>query len=274
MKNTFLFRHITALLLVFTALNGSLNAQKTIEQHTDERYGNTTVVYKNTNSNDDAALLQQLDKDFGMGDVVRITVAPPKPQPAPAVAPKNAAAATSTASKATGTPSVAKPVAAVVAPAVAKTAPSAAVVVKTQPVVVAKSAPVAKTPAKAPALATAVTAEPAVAPPPTANRQLTASTDDPTLMLASLDKHNTVTAPVEQQEASAAVVTPAPVRAVHTTAKAAKTTTTAHKTTAKTASKSGKSVKYYKHKRQPNFSFKSFVKKHKPGRQQYKCPKF
>jgi hypothetical protein len=46
---------------------------------TDQKYGNTTIVYRDSNAND-AQVLAQLEAQMGMGDVVRITDAP-KPMP-------------------------------------------------------------------------------------------------------------------------------------------------------------------------------------------------
>jgi hypothetical protein len=68
----------------------SINAQSPIKgAATDEKFANTTVVYKDSNATD-LDVLSQMDNSIGMGDVVRITVAPPKPAPAPAVALKSA----------------------------------------------------------------------------------------------------------------------------------------------------------------------------------------
>ncbi|MCB0543346.1 MAG: OmpA family protein [Saprospiraceae bacterium] len=55
-----------------------LNAQNEIKYtETDEKYGNTTVVYTDGKNADDAAILSQLDDTYGIGDVIRITTAPP-----------------------------------------------------------------------------------------------------------------------------------------------------------------------------------------------------
>ncbi len=72
MKNSFCLPAIFCLSAVL------LTAQDNIEYtQTDDDYANTTVVFKTGNA-DDLAVLDQLDADFGMGDVVRIRVAPPK----------------------------------------------------------------------------------------------------------------------------------------------------------------------------------------------------
>jgi hypothetical protein len=59
-------------------------AQTPVEStHVDEKFAYTTVVYKNKAA-DDQAVLQSLDSSFGIGDVVRVTLAPPPPpKPAP-----------------------------------------------------------------------------------------------------------------------------------------------------------------------------------------------
>lgn len=73
---------LTALLI---AVATTLNAQKPIKgTATDENYAYTTVVYKDSSATDQQ-VLEQMDENLGIGDVVRITVAPPKPKPAPAV---------------------------------------------------------------------------------------------------------------------------------------------------------------------------------------------
>jgi hypothetical protein len=86
--------HTSLLLLLFVAFTAQLKAQIK-GSVTDEKYGNTTVIYKDSNAND-AQVLAQLEASMGMGDVVRITLAPPKPQvkaadklssPKPVVAP-------------------------------------------------------------------------------------------------------------------------------------------------------------------------------------------
>ena len=60
--------------LLFTVLG--LNAQ--IEStHTDEKFGYTTVVYKDKAATD-KEVLAALESSIGMGDVIRVTTAPPK----------------------------------------------------------------------------------------------------------------------------------------------------------------------------------------------------
>ncbi|MFN0214801.1 MAG: hypothetical protein ACKVT2_11140 [Saprospiraceae bacterium] len=57
-----------------------LQAQNPVEStHIDEKYAYTTVVYKNTSASDND-VLSSLNNDFSVGDVVRVTLAPP---PAP-----------------------------------------------------------------------------------------------------------------------------------------------------------------------------------------------
>lgn len=74
------FKNTFALPLLFTAT--ALSAQNEIHSTaTDHQFGNTTVVYTKTSGYNDQAILSQLDNTYGVGDVVRITVAQPN-QPA------------------------------------------------------------------------------------------------------------------------------------------------------------------------------------------------
>lgn len=67
-----------AVVALFVAI-ASLSAQKNIQETvTDEKFSNRTIVYKKGNA-DDAEILAQLNDSYGMSDVVRIAVAPPKP---------------------------------------------------------------------------------------------------------------------------------------------------------------------------------------------------
>ena len=79
--NTILnFKSTFALPLLFTAT--AMTAQNEIHSTaTDYKYGNTTVVYTKDSNYNDEAILSQLDNSYGVGDVVRITVAQPN-QPA------------------------------------------------------------------------------------------------------------------------------------------------------------------------------------------------
>lgn len=45
--------------------------------HVDEKFANTTVVYKSTAASD-KEVLESIENDFGIGDVIRVTVAPPQ----------------------------------------------------------------------------------------------------------------------------------------------------------------------------------------------------
>lgn len=73
------FKNLLALTLLFTATG--LSAQNQIQStQTDEKHGNTTVVYTKDANYNDQAILAQLDNSYGIGDVVRIAVAPPKPE--------------------------------------------------------------------------------------------------------------------------------------------------------------------------------------------------
>jgi hypothetical protein len=83
-----------AVAIAFLAVaNFAATAQtKPVEStHTDEKYANTTVVYKATAASD-SDVLSALEGDFGIGDVVRVTVAPP-PKPVEKATEKTAAPA-------------------------------------------------------------------------------------------------------------------------------------------------------------------------------------
>jgi hypothetical protein len=259
MKKHIFFQYTVALAVTLVAAANALNAQKPVETRTDERYGNTTIVYKDANTND-AAMLQRLNQgDYGMGDVIRITEAPPKPAVAPAVAAKTPATPVSVAPRNAAT-------APKVVAAAPKTAPVASKVVTTSaltkkaPAVAAK--PVA---AKAAPKAVATTPEPAIAEVIKPATGLVASTDNPDLLMQTL----TTAVPTNTENASRVEDKPATT----TTAKkgaapakapvAAKTTTTA------------KSKSFYKHKSaKKGLNLGGFFKNLKPKRSQYKCYKF
>jgi outer membrane protein OmpA-like peptidoglycan-associated protein len=78
MKSSLNFKHFLALPLLF-AVSASFAQNEIQGTQTDETYGNTTVIYTKDKSANDAAILAQLDNSYGIGDVVRITVAQPKP---------------------------------------------------------------------------------------------------------------------------------------------------------------------------------------------------
>ncbi|MBL7828801.1 MAG: hypothetical protein JNJ57_19350 [Saprospiraceae bacterium] len=81
--NANLFNRKTLLSGALIALAFGLNAQVKSTQ-TDEKYANTTVVYKDKAANDQD-VLNTLGSEYGMGDVIRVTVAPPKPAAAPVI---------------------------------------------------------------------------------------------------------------------------------------------------------------------------------------------
>ncbi len=79
------FKNRFALLSLLFAT--TLTAQNQIQYtQTDEKHGNTTVVYTKDSNYNDQAILDQLDDSYGVGDVVRIAVAPPKPNTSQMVA--------------------------------------------------------------------------------------------------------------------------------------------------------------------------------------------
>lgn len=77
MNRTSLFRTSALTLAIVSGFAGALAAQKP-GSHTDEKFANTTVVYRDTVSTD-MEMLKRLDGDFSMGDVVRFDEAPPRP---------------------------------------------------------------------------------------------------------------------------------------------------------------------------------------------------
>jgi hypothetical protein len=79
MNRTSLFRKSALALALVSGLAGALAAQKP-GSHTDEKFANTTVVYRDSVSSD-MEMLKRLDSDFSMGDVVRFDEAPPRPAP-------------------------------------------------------------------------------------------------------------------------------------------------------------------------------------------------
>jgi hypothetical protein len=81
MKNTtFLKKSSLWILLMYS---GSISAQTTVSvvtTQTDKNFANTTEIYK-MGAASDTQVLAEIDGNFGLGDVVRITIAPPKPEP-------------------------------------------------------------------------------------------------------------------------------------------------------------------------------------------------
>ncbi len=66
-----------SLLLVATTATAQNEIHST---QTDEKYGNTTIIYTKGKAADDSAILAQLDNSYGIGDVIRITEATPATQ--------------------------------------------------------------------------------------------------------------------------------------------------------------------------------------------------
>lgn len=156
-----LFNRKSLLFSALLATSFGLNAQIQ-STHTDTKFAYTTVVYKDKAATD-KDVLSALDNSIGMGDVVRVTVAPPKPAAVPTVdktqgedvwlkptAPANTlTAATSAKMMAPASPLINHIAAAPKAsPAVAKPAPVAAKPVVNN--VTPTEKPVAKTVAPAP----------------------------------------------------------------------------------------------------------------------------
>lgn len=84
MNSLSIFSKHFAITVVFALIaNFAAQAQSPVEStHVDEKYAYTTVVYKNKNSNDQEVLSAlNDDNSLGIGDVVRITLAPPPSAP-------------------------------------------------------------------------------------------------------------------------------------------------------------------------------------------------
>ena len=236
--------HTGALSLAFIAVTGSLNAQTTkpLETRTDEKYGNTTVVYRNDKGTSDAVILSQIEKEYGMGDVVRIAEAPPKPPVAPGLAKTEVAK-----------PMATKPV---------------AVPVKS----VAKQENVALQATK-PAAAASVTGESAAMP------QLVAS-DDPSVVLKSItaaparatrEYSDAAQKPAAQGEIfkdAAPAIVKTSVAKTGAVKPAAKSANSAPK-----ASPVKTTGKLYKHKKKSGFKLNLNLLP-KGGKQSYRCYKF
>ncbi|MBN8684841.1 MAG: hypothetical protein J0L99_19485 [Chitinophagales bacterium] len=77
MNMTSLFRKSALTLIYISGIAGALTAQRP-GSHTDEKFANTTVVYRDTISTD-MEMLKRLDSAFSMGDVVRFDEPPPRP---------------------------------------------------------------------------------------------------------------------------------------------------------------------------------------------------
>lgn len=70
-------KHFAIPAVFVLAANFHVYAQSPVEStHIDEKYAYTTVVYKTTAATD-KDVLASLENDFGIGDVVRVTFAPP-----------------------------------------------------------------------------------------------------------------------------------------------------------------------------------------------------
>jgi hypothetical protein len=87
MKKNLHFQQI-ALALVLMITTASISAQTTADTtnpvastSTDANFANTTVIFRAVNTSD-MEVLNSVSSGFGMGDVVRIAVAPPTPPPA------------------------------------------------------------------------------------------------------------------------------------------------------------------------------------------------
>lgn len=215
-------QHNFWLSLAIAMAANSMSAQNVIKgAGTDEKFANTTVVYKDSATNDQAILAQLNNSNLGIGDVVRITTPPPP----------------------------------------AKTA---------APITVKKAAVI-----------NTVNNSPKVLPKPVVaqtNVNLVASTDNPSLMLASLDNRTQTTNtpdPIRSTSTRKVVVPRITPALVENDRETTRTITT--KTAAKTV-KSGKSVRSEKSARKSNknsAAHRTAARKYKArGKQQYGCYHF
>ncbi|MBU6341113.1 MAG: hypothetical protein KGS48_06425 [Bacteroidetes bacterium] len=79
-------------LAIVLAAHNLLPAQNLIKgSNTDRKFANTTIVYRDSTVSDAAILNQLNNSNLGVGDVVRITTAPPVAKPVARVAVKKAA---------------------------------------------------------------------------------------------------------------------------------------------------------------------------------------
>ncbi|MFN0033545.1 MAG: hypothetical protein ACKVUS_00675 [Saprospiraceae bacterium] len=225
------------------AVNFNAKAQSPVEStHVDEKYAYTTVVYKTTAATD-KDVLSALENDFSIGDVVRVTLAPPPAPPAPP-APISAIAASEPvyADKNKGEDNW--------LPAATKPAPPTLTVSAVAPVVAAPKTAVKNmeaSPKPIPVGAKAVTLKPTVVAKTVATQL---PTEAPKL------------APVPVQNQKTEIVS-APVASKSTSVKAKSSTSgksvKAHKSVKKSGKKSGHKMK---------------LKNRKHGKQGYGCPKF
>lgn len=79
-------KHRMALPAMMLVATFAASAQNPVEStHIDEKYAYTTVVYKNKAANDHE-VLTALESEFSIGDVVRVTLAPPPAAPVTPIA--------------------------------------------------------------------------------------------------------------------------------------------------------------------------------------------
>jgi hypothetical protein len=217
--NFYMKQHNFWLSLAIAMAANSMSAQNIIKgAGTDEKFANTTVVYKDSATNDQAILAQLNDSNLGIGDVVRITTPPPPAKIAAPITVKKAAVINT----ANNSPKV------LPKPVVAQT-----------------------------------------------NVNLVASTDNPSLMLASIQTKGNTPDPVRSTNTRKVVVPRITPALVENDRETTRTITT--KTVAKSA-KSGKSVRSEKSARKSNKSsaaHRTTARKYKPrGKQQYGCYHF
>jgi hypothetical protein len=88
MKNTSFLNKLSLCALLFHSTPMTAQQTKTVvtDSKTDKQYANTTEIYKSDKASD-SQVLAEIDGNFGIGDVVRIAIAPPKTTPVPVAKP-------------------------------------------------------------------------------------------------------------------------------------------------------------------------------------------
>ena len=278
----------------------SLNAQSPIKgAATDEKFANTTVVYKESNATD-LDVLSRMDNSIGMGDVVRITVAPPKPAPTPAVPLKSSSISTvavksTAASVAVGKPTPAlatagKPAPALVtagkpAPALVtagKPSPVAVTAGKPAPAPVSAGKPVASTivavqPVAKPVSSRPVVSQPVLRPQNQNATDLVASTDGIMLNSITPPSYKNINVPLTRNFKNDMPVNVVKNKDVETLNTPADVVITAapKAVTHVSSAKSVKSAKSYKKSSKRSNGWTLFAPKMKKhGKQRYSCYKF
>ncbi|MEI6408943.1 MAG: hypothetical protein WCR52_06155 [Bacteroidota bacterium] len=268
----------------------SVNAQSPIKgAATDEKFANTTVVYKDSTATD-LDVLSRMDNSIGMGDVVRITVAPPKPAPAPVVPLKSSSISNVAVKSSAASISVSKPTPALASAgkptptpvSAGKPSPALASAGKSTPTPVSAGKPVASTivavkPVAKPVPSRTVVSQPVLRPQNQNPTDLVASTDGIMLNSVSQTSYKNINVPLTRNFKNDAPVNVVKNKDVETlNAPAVVVAPAASKAVAHVSSvKSVKSAKSYKKSSKKSSGWTLFAPKMKKhGKQRYNCYKF